>query len=102
MRILAAFESNAWFLDWNKQLHFVSSYSSAKYGICLLVNSCLGIGAKSFSSFEERGVGVQWSNIVDSPSADDDFSLAQVFLMFIVEIIMYGLFAWYVKFIFRI
>ncbi len=68
--------------------------SAAKSGICLLVNSCLGIGAKSFSSYEERGVGVQWSNLAESPSADDDFSLAQVFLMFIVEIIIYGLFAW--------
>lgn len=68
--------------------------SAAKSGVCLLVNSCLGIGAKSFSLYEERGVGVQWSNIADSPSPDDDFSLAQVFLMFIVEIIIYGLFAW--------
>jgi hypothetical protein len=64
------------------------------------VNSCLGIGAKSFSVYEERGVGVQWSNIADAPSADDDYSLAQVFLMFIVEIIIYGLFAWYVREIF--
>ncbi|CAB4007510.1 ATP-binding cassette sub-family A member 3-like [Paramuricea clavata] len=74
--------------------------SASKSGICLLVNSCLGIGAKSFSSYEERGVGVQWSNIADSPSPDDDFSLAQVFLMFIVEIIIYGLFAWYYEAVF--
>lgn len=70
------------------------SYSGVKVLVCLFVNSCLGVGAKSFSVFEQRGVGVQWSNIGKSPSADDDFSLGQVFLMFIVEIIIYGFFAW--------
>ena len=73
---------------------FLGFFSSTKSGICLLVNSCLGIGAKSFSVYEERGVGVQWSNIASSPSADDDFSLAQVFAMFIVEIIVYGFITW--------
>ena len=60
----------------------------------MFVNSCLGVGAKTFSVFEERGVGVQWSNIGDSPSADDSFSLAQVFVMFIVQIIVCGFIAW--------
>ena len=62
--------------------------------ICLLVNSCLGIAAKSFSRYEERGVGVTWSNINSSPSADDDFSMAQVFIMLIVDILLYGFIAW--------
>ncbi|XP_046858898.1 phospholipid-transporting ATPase ABCA3-like [Xenia sp. Carnegie-2017] len=71
--------------------------SSSKYGICLLVNSCVGIGSKVFSKYEERGVGVQWSNIALSPSADDNFTMAQVFLMFIVQMIFYGIIAWYVE-----
>ena len=71
-----------------------SFHRAAKSGICLLVNSCLGIGAKSFSVYEERGVGVQWSNLASSPSADDDYSMAQVFLMFIVQIVIYGFITW--------
>lgn len=57
----------------------------------------------SFSSllvFSSPGTGIQWSNLFDSVTVDDDFSLAQVLCLLLFDSVLYGLVAWYVEAVF--
>ena len=62
--------------------------------MCLLPTSCLGIAARIITTFEVNRVGVQWSNAGNEVSADDSFSLALVLIMFVVEMLVYGILTW--------
>ena len=46
------------------------------------------------------GTGVQWSNIMDSVSVDDNFTLSNVLIMLIVDIFLCGIITWYVEAVF--
>ena len=46
------------------------------------------------------GSGLQWSNLCEPASIDDNFSMLQVFIMLIVDAIIYGLITWYVEAVF--
>ena len=41
------------------------------------------------------GVGVQWSNIHKPVNVDDNFAMIHVFIMLIVDIVLYSLITWY-------
>jgi ATP-binding cassette subfamily A (ABC1) protein 3 len=51
-------------------------------------------------SFSGTGIGVHWDNLSNGASVDDDFSLGTVFLMMIVNSIMYGVLTWYIENVF--
>lgn len=46
------------------------------------------------------GTGIQWSNLFEPVTVDDDFSLAQVLGMLLLDTLLYGLVAWYVEAVF--
>lgn len=46
------------------------------------------------------GTGIHWSNIFDSVTIDDDFSMAQVMALLLFDSVLYGLVAWYVEAVF--
>ncbi len=46
------------------------------------------------------GTGIQWSNLFDSVTVDDDFSMAQVLSLLLFDAVLYGLVAWYVEAVF--
>lgn len=46
------------------------------------------------------GMGVQWSNLFDSVTVDDDFSMAQVLCLLLFDSVLYGLVAWYTEAVF--
>uniref|UniRef100_A0A8C6NK84 ATP binding cassette subfamily A member 3 n=1 Tax=Nothobranchius furzeri TaxID=105023 RepID=A0A8C6NK84_NOTFU len=52
------------------------------------------------SAFFSRGTGIQWSNLFDSVTVDDDFSLAQVLSLLLFDSVLYGLVAWYMEAVF--
>uniref|UniRef100_A0A667ZNY8 ATP binding cassette subfamily A member 3 n=1 Tax=Myripristis murdjan TaxID=586833 RepID=A0A667ZNY8_9TELE len=52
------------------------------------------------SAFFSRGTGIQWSNLFDSVTVDDDFSLAQVLGLLLFDAVLYGLVAWYMEAVF--
>jgi hypothetical protein len=79
-----------------KQTDYKSLDMSGKGGVCLLSPTCAGIGAFIIAEFEARGEGIQISNLSSQPSDGDDFSMARVFGMLILDIILYGLLTWYV------
>ena len=68
--------------------------SSSKTGASLLHNTCFGIGVQLLSRFESQEIGLQWSNIRDSPSVDDVFTMSTVFGMFICDTVLYLLVTW--------
>ena len=56
----------------------------------------MGLGINTISLLEIREEGVLWSNFYKEISLDDDFNLGYVFLMLIIDSIIYMLIAWYV------
>lgn len=68
---------------------------SAKFASCLLPTTCMGIGANILSQFESSGAGLQLSELNVSPS-NDGFSMASVFGMLVVDLLLYLLLAWYI------
>ena len=43
------------------------------------------------------GAGVQWSNINEGISVDDDFTMLHVILMLLLDSVLYAFIAWYVE-----
>uniref|UniRef100_A0A673N9R6 ATP-binding cassette sub-family A member 3-like n=1 Tax=Sinocyclocheilus rhinocerous TaxID=307959 RepID=A0A673N9R6_9TELE len=52
------------------------------------------------SAFFSRGTGIQWHNLFEPVTVDDDFSLAQVLGLLLLDSVLYGLVAWYVEAVF--
>uniref|UniRef100_A0A6Q2ZBC5 ABC transporter domain-containing protein n=1 Tax=Esox lucius TaxID=8010 RepID=A0A6Q2ZBC5_ESOLU len=52
------------------------------------------------SVFFSRGTGIQWCNLFEPVTVDDDFSLAQVLGLLLLDALLYGLVAWYVEAVF--
>ena len=43
------------------------------------------------------GAGAQWSNVAEGPSQDDPFSLLDVFIMLLLDAVIYGFLAVYIE-----
>uniref|UniRef100_A0A3Q1GTA6 ATP-binding cassette, sub-family A (ABC1), member 3b n=1 Tax=Acanthochromis polyacanthus TaxID=80966 RepID=A0A3Q1GTA6_9TELE len=71
-----------------------------KTSACLISNVAMAMGAQLIGMFEGKGVGIQWSNLFDSVTVDDDFSLAQVLGLLLLDSLLYGLVAWYMEAVF--
>ncbi|KAF6732548.1 ATP-binding cassette sub-family A member 3 [Oryzias melastigma] len=71
-----------------------------KVSACLISNVAMAMGAQLIGMFEGKGTGIQWSNLFDSVTVDDDFSLAQVLCLLLFDSVFYGLVAWYVEAVF--
>ncbi|GAB1604923.1 ATP-binding cassette sub-family A member 2-like, partial [Argonauta hians] len=63
----------------------------------LFSTTAFGLGAKYFAFYEEEGVGVHWDNISISPVENDDYNLALVTMMMLVDSLIYGLLVWYIE-----
>ncbi|CAL8274752.1 unnamed protein product [Lota lota] len=71
-----------------------------KVAACLISNVAMAMGAQLIGMFEGKGTGIQWSNLFEAVTVDDDFSLAQVLLMLLLDAVLYGLVAWYMEAVF--
>ena len=65
-----------------------------KRAACLLAPTCMGIGTTILSIFETRGQGLDSSNLGESPTELDAFSMSDVYGMLILDIILYGILTW--------
>eukprot|EP00118_Oscarella_pearsei_P005154 m.23294 g.23294 ORF g.23294 m.23294 type:complete len:1794 (+) comp28455_c0_seq2:102-5483(+) len=72
----------------------------AKSAACLFSNMCMGFAARQILSFESKGVGIQFSNIGEGPSNDDDFSVGIALGMMTLDTVLYFLICWYVEAVF--
>uniref|UniRef100_A0A1B6D889 ABC transporter domain-containing protein n=2 Tax=Clastoptera arizonana TaxID=38151 RepID=A0A1B6D889_9HEMI len=57
--------------------------------ISLSSNSAFGVGSSYFSQYAQRGIGISWQNIFESPVNGDNFNLAYIMIMLIIDIIIY-------------
>uniref|UniRef100_A0A8C9SU04 ATP binding cassette subfamily A member 3 n=1 Tax=Scleropages formosus TaxID=113540 RepID=A0A8C9SU04_SCLFO len=71
-----------------------------KASACLISNVGMSMGAQLVGMFEGKGTGIQWNNLFDPVTIDDDFSLAQVLGLLLLDSLLYGLVAWYVEAVF--
>jgi ATP-binding cassette subfamily A (ABC1) protein 3 len=87
-----------WFLNFLPYFFVPGRYASlnlgSKLGFCILSNSCMGLGVNTVALLEIRGEGIQWNNFYQDISLDDDFHLGYVFLMLILDSIIYMVIAW--------
>lgn len=63
-------------------------------GMCVLSNACMALGVEIISWLELRLEGLQWSNAATPVSANDQFNIGWVFLMLLIETVVYMLLAW--------
>ncbi|KAM4708457.1 phospholipid-transporting ATPase ABCA1 [Discoglossus pictus] len=59
-----------------------------------------GFGCEFFALFEEQGVGVQWSNLLESPLEDDSYNLTTSAFMMLFDTLLYGVMTWYIEAVF--
>ncbi|KAI1884433.1 hypothetical protein AGOR_G00226350 [Albula goreensis] len=71
-----------------------------KVSACLISNVAMAMGAQLVGMFEGKGTGIQWHNLFDPVTVDDDFSLAHVMGLLLLDAVLYGLVAWYVEAVF--
>ncbi|XP_044269295.1 phospholipid-transporting ATPase ABCA3-like isoform X2 [Tribolium madens] len=72
----------------------------AKMGVSLLAPSALIFGVGVLFKFEGIGMGSQWSNLFKTTSPRDKLSLGLIFLILIVDTLLYMVIAVYVEAIF--
>ncbi|XP_010121933.1 PREDICTED: ATP-binding cassette sub-family A member 3-like, partial [Chlamydotis macqueenii] len=73
---------------------------SQKLASCLISNVAMAMGAQLIGMFEGKGTGVQWRDLMKPVSVDDNFTLAQVLGMLLLDSVLYGVVAWYVEAVF--
>uniref|UniRef100_A0A8C4GY08 ABC transporter domain-containing protein n=1 Tax=Dicentrarchus labrax TaxID=13489 RepID=A0A8C4GY08_DICLA len=71
-----------------------------KVSACLISNVAMAMGSQLIGMFEGKGTGIQWSNMFDSVTVDDDFSMAQVLGLLLFDSVLYWLVAWYMEAVF--
>jgi ABC-type multidrug transport system ATPase subunit len=76
----------------------------AKCGFCLFSSTGMGVAASILAKWELVEEGIQWSNLFNpvpvtysGAAPKDNFSLAHVMGMFIVDAVIYQVLAWYVE-----
>uniref|UniRef100_A0A8C2JVR5 ATP-binding cassette, sub-family A (ABC1), member 3b n=1 Tax=Cyprinus carpio TaxID=7962 RepID=A0A8C2JVR5_CYPCA len=71
-----------------------------KVSACLISNVAMAMGAQLIGMFEGKGTGIQWHNLFEPVTVDDDFSLAQVLALLLLDSVLYALVAWYLEAVF--
>ncbi|XP_028395322.1 ATP-binding cassette sub-family A member 3-like [Dendronephthya gigantea] len=93
-----------WYLTFIPFFFIAQSYDemslSLKAATCLIPNLGMALGSIVIGKFEGTGIGVHWDNLSKGASVDDDFSLGIVFIMMIINSIIYGILTWYIENVF--
>lgn len=64
---------------------------------CLFIPVAFALGCTLIVQFELLQVGQQFTNALQSPFPENDFSVGLIFIMLIVDIILYGILIWYIE-----
>lgn len=67
---------------------------------CLSSSVAFGFGCSYIARYEEQAIGIQWSNLADTPIVDDEYSLLYCIIMMLVDSVIYGLITWYIEAVF--
>lgn len=71
------------------QMNYDELSLGAKIGISFFSNSAMSLGFMLTMRHEGTGYGLQWDNLFDAVSVDDDFSVGAVWLMLLVDAAIY-------------
>lgn len=100
----AAVGGLVWFLSHSPYSFIVQRYDRIsllnKILVSFLSNTAMGLGFNVLVRYEGTQEGAQWSNIFKPVSIDDDFHLGIVWIMLVVDSILYFTIALYVEKIF--
>uniref|UniRef100_A0A8C9I387 ATP binding cassette subfamily A member 4 n=1 Tax=Piliocolobus tephrosceles TaxID=591936 RepID=A0A8C9I387_9PRIM len=88
-----------WFLD-SFSIMSMSIFLLTIFIMSLLSPVAFGFGTEYLVRFEEQGLGLQWSNIGNSPTEGDEFSFLMSMQMMLLDAAVYGLLAWYLDQVF--
>ncbi|XP_035254594.1 LOW QUALITY PROTEIN: ATP-binding cassette sub-family A member 3 [Anguilla anguilla] len=80
--------------------HYDLLSHAQKVSACLISNVAMAMGAQLVGMFEGKGAGIQWHNLFEPVTVDDDFSLGQVIGLLLLDAVLYGLVAWYMEAVF--
>ncbi|XP_019733077.1 ATP-binding cassette sub-family A member 1 isoform X2 [Hippocampus comes] len=72
----------------------------AKVAVSLLSCVAFGFGCESFSKYEEQGVGIQWSNMSQSPDEDERYTFLVSIAMMLFDAALYWTLTWYIENVF--
>ena len=102
--IAAAAGGILWFLSYIPNLFLFQYYdrisTTTKILSCLDFQLAMSLGSNLIGQFEGQGSGLQWENINKGVTVDTTFTFLQVLLMFLVDIVLYGLLTWYIEAVF--
>lgn len=64
--------------------------------------SCVafGYGCENFSKYEQQGIGIQWSNINESPEEGERYTFMVSIIMMLFDAVFYWLLTWYIENVF--
>ncbi|CAH1776854.1 unnamed protein product [Owenia fusiformis] len=71
-----------------------------KVGPMIFHNIAMAYGGRVIGMYEGIGSGLQWRYFFTPVSVDDSLTMAHIFLMLIVDAVLYGLVTWYVEGVF--
>lgn len=90
-----------WFVSYVPSFYVNRSYPTLTLGqkqsYCVILNTCMTLGANIISQQEGNGVGVTWATVADPISIDDPFRFGSVLVMLAVDTVVYFLIAWYLE-----
>ncbi|XP_047145843.1 phospholipid-transporting ATPase ABCA3 isoform X2 [Hydra vulgaris] len=93
-----------WFLLYVPYWFLFQSYDTistkTKIFSCVDFQLAMALGSNLIGQFEGQESGLQWYNINKGVTIDTTFTFLQVLLMFLVDIVLYGLLTWYIEAVF--
>ncbi|XP_067952133.1 phospholipid-transporting ATPase ABCA3-like [Watersipora subatra] len=72
----------------------------AKLGSSIDFNLAMSYGMVLIGKFEGAGIGVQWNNLNQPVSVDDNLTFGQLLLMLFIDSVIYLIFMWYIEAVF--
>ncbi|XP_034091957.1 phospholipid-transporting ATPase ABCA1-like isoform X2 [Gymnodraco acuticeps] len=71
-----------------------------KVAVSLLSCVAFGYGCENFAKYEEQGIGIQWSNILQSPEEGESYTFIVSIIMMLFDAAFYWLLTWYIENVF--
>ncbi|KAJ8382923.1 hypothetical protein SKAU_G00037010 [Synaphobranchus kaupii] len=68
--------------------------------VSLLPSVAFGYGCDNFARYEEQGIGIQWSNMAQSPEDGERYTFVVSIIMMLIDSSIYWLLTWYIENVF--
>ena len=79
---------------WICVLTYISICRPGKLGLCLLTNTCMGIGVTLVSEWEVRQDGLTLDTLLQPLTIEDDFHMGWVLVMLLADTVFFLIIAW--------